>query len=131
MISTITQVLIVTEHMSVSSELRTIFQLADGIAVVGEAANLSDAIGLAQALQPDLVLVDLEMPGRQGFEIIAQLKALRLAKALAALTAHDYPDARENATRCGANAIIIKGADLATMAEIIRTIVQKFDQEFS
>jgi DNA-binding NarL/FixJ family response regulator len=124
------RVLIVTGHASVRAELRTIFQLADGIALVGEAAYLSDAIRQAQVMQPDLAVVDLEMPGRQGFEILSQLKGLHLAKALAALTAHDYPTARQNAVRCGADAIIIKGADLAVMLEIIRNTMQRSDQEF-
>jgi two-component system, NarL family, nitrate/nitrite response regulator NarL len=127
--TSLTRVLIVTEHASVRAELRTIFQLTDGIAVVGEAANLSDAISQAQAIRPDLALVDLEMRGRQGFEILSQLKSQHLAKALAALTAHDYPAACESAVRCGADAIIIKGAHLAVMLEIIRNTMQRSDQE--
>jgi DNA-binding NarL/FixJ family response regulator len=129
MTSSIIRVLIVTEHASVRAELRTIFQLAGGIAVVGEAATLSDAIRQAQDIRPDLALVDLEMPDRQGFEILSQLKSQRLAKALAALTAHDYPTARQNAVCCGADAIIIKGADLPVMLEIIRNTMQRSDQE--
>jgi len=128
--TSIIRVLIVTEHISVCAQLRTIFQLADGIAVVAEAADLKNAVDQAQALRPDLALVDLEMPARQGFEIISQLKAQGLVKAAAALTAHDYSAARESAARCGADAFIIKGADLAQMLLTIRTVMEKFDQEF-
>jgi DNA-binding NarL/FixJ family response regulator len=116
----IIQILIVSEHASVRADLRTIFQLAEGITVVGEAVSVGDAITQAQTLQPDLVLVDLEMSGRQGFDSIAQLKALRLGLALVAFTAHDYPAARESAARCGANTIIIKGTGLEEMLQIIR-----------
>jgi|SRR5271157_1207489 len=121
----IIQILIVSEHASVRADLRTIFQLAEEVTVTGEAVSLGDAISQAQTLQPDLVLVDLEMSGQQGFDAIAQLKALQLGLALVAFTAHDYPAARERSARCGANAVIIKGAGLEDMLEMIRQAVRK------
>lgn len=118
----VTRILIVAGHPSVREDMRTIFQLADGIEVVGEASSLSDTIHQAQALQPDVALIDLEMSSNDanGYDVVTQLKAQRLAKTIVVLTAHDYPAAREHAARCGADAIIIKGADFKTMSDVIR-----------
>ena len=118
------RILIVANHPTVRADMRTILQLADDIHVVGEAASLSEAIRKSQELQPDVALVDLEMTGREGdgYAIIDQIHALHLVKGVAALTAHDYPAAREKATHCGASAIIIKGADFTTMLETIQKI---------
>ena len=116
------RVLIIAGHPAVRAEMRTIFQLADGIEVAGEADSLSEAIRQGLALRPDVALVDLEMSGPQGsgYDVVAQLKTQRLARSIVVLTAHDYPAARENAARCGADAIIIKGADFNTMLDVIR-----------
>jgi len=114
------RVLIVSQHTGVRSELCTLLQLVDGIEVVGQAAGLEDAIAQAQAARPDLALVDLEMPGRQGFDTLAKIKALHLAKVQIALTVHDYVSVRECALHCGADAVLIKGADFNTLLETIR-----------
>jgi DNA-binding NarL/FixJ family response regulator len=117
-----TRILIVAGHPAVRADMRTIFQLADGIEVVGEAACLSEAIRQAQTLHPDVALVDLEMSAQDGngYDILIQLKAQHLAKTVVVLTAHDYPAARQAAARCGADAIIIKGADFNSMLDTIR-----------
>jgi len=120
-----TRILIVTDHAAVRADLRMIFQLVDGVEVVGEAVNRSDAIHQAMALHPDVVLVDLEMPSQDGYATVAEIKALRLDQAVAVLTAHDYPSVLESAAQFGADAIIVKGADLNSMLEIIRKILYK------
>ncbi len=122
----ITRVLIVAGHSAVRDELRTIFQLAEGIEVVGEAACLSDALCQAQALRPDVALVDLETGAgaEDGLCIVAQLKALRLVKAIVVLTAYDDPAVQKNALHSGAGAVIIKGADFNSMLEMIQESVE-------
>ena len=117
------RVLIIANHPGVRTDMRVILQLADEIDVVGEAASPDEAVRQCQALQPDVALVDLEMtgPGGDGYAVIARIHALALAKGVAALTSHDYPAARNKAIHCGANAVIIKGADFNTMLETIQT----------
>ncbi|HVN54788.1 MAG TPA: response regulator transcription factor [Anaerolineaceae bacterium] len=120
----ITRVLIIASHPAVREEIRTIFQLADGIEVSGEAACLNEAVTMARELQPDVALVDLEMAGQDedGYTILARLKTQCLAKAVIALTAHEYPAARDRALRQGADAVIIKGADFNSMLEVIQNL---------
>jgi DNA-binding NarL/FixJ family response regulator len=113
------RLMIVANHPTVLEDMLTIFALADEIEVIGKAASLGEAVRLSQARRPDVALVDLEMnsPEGDGSSVIAQLKRLRLANAIVALTAHDYPAARENALRCGADGVMIKGTDFQTMTQ--------------
>ena len=122
----ITRVLIVAGHTAVRAEMHTIFQLADGIEVVGEAACLSEAVCQAQALRPDVALVDLETAAGEenGLSIVARLKTQHLVKAIVVLTAYDDPAAQKNALRCGATAVIIKGADFNSMLDMIQKSVE-------
>lgn len=115
------RVLIIANHPGVRADMRVILQLADELDVVGEAASPDEAVRQCQALRPDVALVDLEMtcPGGDGYAVITSLHPL--VKSVAALTSHDYPAARDKALHCGANAVIIKGADFTTMLETIQT----------
>ncbi len=121
------RVLIIANHPGVRADMRVILQLADEIDVVGEAASQDEAVRQCQVLHPDVALVDLEMngPGGDGYATITKIHTLRLAQGVAALTSHDYPAARDKAIHCGANAIIIKGADFNNMLETIQTCTRE------
>jgi DNA-binding NarL/FixJ family response regulator len=114
------RILIVASHAAVREDMRTVLQLADGVEVTGEASNRAEALWQAQVLHPDAVLVDLEMPAQSGYAILAEIKIRKLAGRVIALTAHEYPAARAQAVRCGADAVIIKGANLDKMLAVIQ-----------
>ena len=63
------RVLIVDDNVRVRQELRTLLPLAGDVEIVGEAANGREAIRLARALRPEVVLIDLEMPVLDGYEV--------------------------------------------------------------
>ena len=67
--------LIVDDSPQVRQELRTLLPLAGDIEIVGEAADGREAIRLAEALRPEVVLMDLEMPVLDGYEATRQIKA--------------------------------------------------------
>jgi DNA-binding NarL/FixJ family response regulator len=89
------------------------------VAVVGEAIDGWDAIRQAKALLPDLVLMDLEMPGLDGFEATRQIKALHLARRVIVLTIHGDEISQQKALEAGADVFIVKGADLRTILDQI------------
>ncbi|MBV8711437.1 MAG: response regulator transcription factor [Solirubrobacterales bacterium] len=80
-ISPVTSVLIVDDHPSFRASARRLLE-AEGFEVVGEAADGRAAIAAAQQLQPDLVLVDVQLPDLDGFEVAARLAALGLPSAV-------------------------------------------------
>jgi DNA-binding NarL/FixJ family response regulator len=71
----VTSVLIVDDHRSFRASVRRLLE-AEGLAVVGEAADGHMAIAVAQELEPDVVLLDVQLPDIDGFEVASRLAAL-------------------------------------------------------
>lgn len=114
------RVMIVSAHPEVRKGLRMLLRLASGIEVTGVSGSLESAIQDARADDPDVILVDLEMPEGEGCRTIQQLNPLYPGLKIIAVTAHDYPDARETALLSGADDVILKGMDLQNMLTIIQ-----------
>jgi DNA-binding NarL/FixJ family response regulator len=76
-ISAVMSVLIVDDHPSFRASARRLLE-AEGFEVIGEAGDGQTAIAAAQRLQPDLVLLDVQLPDLNGFEVAARLAALGL-----------------------------------------------------
>jgi DNA-binding NarL/FixJ family response regulator len=118
------RVLIVDDMAQVRRELGMVLALAGQAAgqpveIVGEAANGQEAVQLAAALQPDVVLMDLAMPVLDGFAATVAIKTVQPSVRVVVLTILDYPSSGEKAMQAGADAFIEKGA---SVAEIFRAI---------
>ena len=119
-----TRVLIVDDVPQVRRELCTLLPLLDAIDIAGEAENGLSAVELAAALQPDVVLMDVEMPMMDG------LAATRLIKQqcpqcpprVVILSIHDDEAVRANARSAGADDFVDKGAPLMTLLQAIQAI---------
>jgi DNA-binding NarL/FixJ family response regulator len=119
-----TRVLIVDDMAQVRRELGTVLALAGNAAgqpveIVGEAANGQEAIQLAAALQPDVVLMDLAMPVLDGFAATRAIKAAHPSVRVVILTVLDYLAASEKAIQAGADGFIEKGASVAEIFQAI------------
>jgi two-component system nitrate/nitrite response regulator NarL len=113
------RVLIVDDSPQVRQELCTLLPLAGDIEIVGEAVDGQEAIRLAQALQPDVVLMDLEMPVLDGYEATRQIKAGSPSCRVVALTVHGYEAARQKAMQAGADLFLVKGAAVESLVQAI------------
>lgn len=113
------RLLIVDDVSQVRADLRTLLPLAGDIEIVGEAANGLEAIHQADALQPDVILMDLEMPLMNGYEATRRIKGRSPACRVIALTVHGYPEALERASQSGVDALIVKGAPLMSLIQEI------------
>lgn len=116
------QILIVDDRAVVRKELRHLLELTGRVAVAGEAADGWEAVRQAAALNPDIVLMDLEMPGLDGFEATRQIKARRLARAVIVFTVYGDADSREKALAAGADAFVVKGADLSELLALFEQL---------
>lgn len=105
------RVLIADDHPAFRTGLAGMLSTADGIEVVGNAADGADAIAQTRSLQPDVVLMDLHMPGLGGLEAIEAIAAEMPAVAIVVLTMVEDPDALLTAMRGGASGYLLKGAD--------------------
>ena len=117
-----TRILIVDDMEQVRNDLRTALTLTGEIEVIGEAPNGFDAIQLNETLQPDVVLMDLEMPILDGYEATRKIKSESPSCRVVALTVHGYEEARQKAYQSGVDAFIIKGEPVET---ILQTILRK------
>jgi DNA-binding NarL/FixJ family response regulator len=113
------RVLIADDNPQVRQELRTLLPLAGDIEIVGEAADGQEAIRLTQALQPDVALMDLEMPVLDGYEATRQIKAGFPSCRVVALTVHGYEAARQKANQSGVDVFLVKGVSVETLVQAI------------
>ena len=113
------RVLIADDNPQVRQELRTLLPLAGDIEIVGEAADGREALRLAQALQPDVVLMDLEMPVLDGYEATRQIKAGFPSCRVVALTVHGYEAARQKASQAGVDVFLVKGGSVESLVQAI------------
>jgi DNA-binding NarL/FixJ family response regulator len=113
------RVLIVDDSPQVRQELRTLLPLAGDIEIVGEAADGREAIRLAQALQPEVILMDLEMPVLDGYEATRQIKAGSPSCRVVALTVYGDPAARIRAAEVGVDVFLVKGVSVESLVQAI------------
>lgn len=114
------RIIIVDDLVQVRRDLRLLLELSGELEIAGEAGNGSEAVTLALTLQPDAVLMDLEMPGLNGYEAARQIKAQLPACRVIALSIHNYPSAWRSANQAGMDGFIEKGAPLNVIVDMIK-----------
>jgi len=114
------RVLIVDDVERVRQDLRTFLSLTGGIEVVGEACNGLEAVQLAEALCPQVILMDLEMPIVDGYEAARQIKARKPACRVIILSIHAGEAEQQKAFQIGADAFLAKGAPLDVLLQMIQ-----------
>ena len=113
------RVLIVDDTPQVRRDLHQFLELTGGIEVVAEAADGQEAVRLAVELSPDVIIMDLEMPGMDGFEATRQIKAQVHAARIVILSMHAGPENVARARFAGADEFIVKGADFQVLISAI------------
>jgi len=98
------------------------FGLEPDLSVVGEADDGMAALAMAEMLQPNIILMDAEMPAMDGITATSQLCSARSKSAVVILTAHDTADLRAKATAAGAAAFITKNAYIEQLIAAIRGV---------
>ena len=114
------RLLLVDDQPSVRCGLRMWFALQPDIAVVGEAGNGAEALDLARHLRPDVVVMDVEMPGFDGLSSTERLRLDRPESAVVVLTLHDNGEARARAQAAGASAFVSKHETADALLAAIR-----------
>ena len=117
------RVLIVDDHAAFRSGLVALLGTIEGIATVGEAASGGEAVERAVAIQPDVVLMDLTMPGLDGVEATRRLIAACPHVAVLVLSMVDDDESVFEAVRAGARGYLLKGATRVEIARAIRAVV--------
>jgi DNA-binding NarL/FixJ family response regulator len=116
------RVLVVDDHPIVRQGLVSVLGDEDDLEVVGEAGSGREAVARVQRLQPDVVLLDLEMPDLDGVDAIPQLLAGRPGLGIVVFTAYDTDERVLGALRAGARGYLLKGASADEIARGIRSV---------
>jgi two-component system, NarL family, response regulator LiaR len=113
-------VLVVDDHAVVREGLRTFLELQDGIAVVGEAADGEEAVRQAEALRPDVVVMDLVMPRLDGVGAMRELRRRLPATRVIVLTSFTEDERLLPAIQAGAAGYLLKNVAPAELARAVR-----------
>jgi DNA-binding NarL/FixJ family response regulator len=116
------RLLVVDDHPVVRQGLRTFLETRPDFAVVGEAADGETAIAEAARLRPDVILMDLVMPGVDGLEAIGRIRAAEAGARILVLTSFASADQVLPALRAGAAGYLLKDAAPAEVEAAIRAV---------
>ena len=118
------RILIADDHGVVRAGLRALLSTERDLVVVGEAADGGEAIRMAEELRPDVVLMDVSMPGEGGIDITRRLIALHLGVRVLILTIHEDESLLHEAIRVGAAGYILKRAVEQELMSAIRAVAR-------
>jgi DNA-binding NarL/FixJ family response regulator len=113
------RVLIVDDHPVVRQGLVALLSVQDDIAVAGQAGDGPAAISLAGSVSPDVVLLDLKLPGMDGVAVLAELAGKYRVLVLTSATDPQWTD---RALRAGASGVVYKDIDPDALVRAIRTV---------
>jgi len=115
-------VLIVDDHPVVRQGLRALLQVQDGIEVAGETGDGATALTLAAEREPDVILLDLKLPGLDGLAVLSELRARATRSRVLILTSVTDHAAAAAAIRGGAHGVLYKDVDPDALVRAIRAV---------
>jgi len=115
-------VLIVDDHPVVRRGLRALLEVQDGLEVAGEAGDGSAALALAAEREPDVILLDLKLPGMDGVAVLRELAARGGRSRALVLTSATDPASASLAMRAGAAGVVYKDVDPDALVRAIRAV---------
>lgn len=117
-----TSVLLVDDHPVVRAGIRNLLERASDIRVVGEASNGTEALRMVEELKPDVMLLDMEMPGINGSEVAHALQQSGSVVRILALSAHDDRQYIQELLANGASGYLVKEEVPEAIVEAVRGV---------
>ena len=117
------RVLIVDDHAMVRTGLATFLEVSEGLELIGEAGNGREAVRLCEQAQPNVILMDLVMPGMDGVTAIGAIKKRWPAIQIIALTSFQEGEMVQEALKAGAISYLLKNV---SMGDLVRAIQDAF-----
>jgi len=114
------RLLVADDHLIVRQGLRLILETEDGFELVGEASDGAEAVKLAGKLKPDVILMDLRMPGMDGLTAIEHLAEAQPEIAIVILTTFNEDELMVRGLRAGAKGFLLKDTDRESLFDSIR-----------
>jgi two-component system, NarL family, response regulator NreC len=118
------RIVVADDHTLVRAGLVSLLQVQSDLELVGEAANVSEVVERVDHLNPDIVLLDLSMPGGGGLAAISEVRKRGHATRFLALTMHDEPSHLLSALAAGVSGYLLKTTDLSELGTAIRAVAK-------
>jgi DNA-binding NarL/FixJ family response regulator len=118
------RVALVDDQTLIRQGVRSLLELTGDITIVAEAADGDEAVTMVHRERPDVVLLDLRMPGKDGVAVLRELRARDALPPTIVLTTFDDDDALLDAVRAGARGYLLKDVSLEHLTEAIRVVAQ-------
>jgi len=116
------KILIADDHALMRQGLKQLLELEDDITVIGDAVDGLDVLDKVSSLQPDLVLLDINMPNMNGIQALRKIKEQGLDTKIIMLTIHDEREYLLETINLGADGYVLKDADANSLVNAIRTV---------
>ena len=116
------RVVIADDHTVVRQGIRGVLEEVDGLEVVGEAADGEEALLLVAEHAPDVVVLDVTMPGKTGLEVTRELRAQAVDARILILSMHDDPEYVLQAVRAGADGYVLKDVEPAELRDAVQAV---------
>ena len=116
------RILVADDHPMLREGLVAVLATRPDFEVVGEAADGNETVRLAERVKPDVILLDLEMPGMDGVAVLNRLRNTDSKARTVVFTAYDTDERILGALRAGARGYVLKGASRQEIFEAIRTV---------
>jgi len=116
------KVVIADDSALVRERLAALVSDVEGVEMVGQASNASDAIDISQRLKPDVVILDIRMPGGNGIQVLETIKASETGPVVIMLTAFPYPQYRDKCLKAGADYFFDKATELDSVPEVLKQL---------
>lgn len=118
------KVMITDDHSMIREGLKNLLELDGDIQVIGEAVDGEDCIEKLKSITPDVLLLDINMPKKNGLEVLQNLKSCRSKIKILILTVHNEIEYLMKAVDIGVNGYILKDSESAELKKAINTIAE-------
>lgn len=123
----IMQVLVVDDSKLVCDRLVVMISDIPGLEIVGQSTNATDAINSIKKLNPDVVVLDIRMPGGNGFYVLEKINKYKLNPLVIMLTNYPFPQYRKKCLDAGADFFFDKSTEFYAVIEVLKKLAQEFN----
>jgi DNA-binding NarL/FixJ family response regulator len=116
------RVAVVDDHAVVREGIRRVLEGEPGVTVVAEGKNGDEALALVTRERPDVLVIDVAMPGRSGIQICAEIRRLELATKVLILSMYDQPEYVLESVKSGARGYLLKDSPPAELRRAVRAV---------
>lgn len=118
------RVAVVDDHAVVREGIRRVLESEPGVTVIGEGANGAEALHLALRVKPDVLVMDVAMPGQTGLQVAAELLRLGTSSRILILSMYDQPEYVLESVKAGARGYLLKDSPPAELRRAVRAIAR-------